>query len=216
MTAPSVSVHYLGRRDYEMVWRAMQDFVTDRDPEQPGEIWVVEHPPVFTLGTNAKPEHVLAAGEIPLVATDRGGEVTYHGPGQLVVYPLIYLPATGLAVRSLVSALEQAVVDTLTPYDIDAYPRRDAPGVYVDGKKIASIGLRIRKSWCYHGIAFNIAMDLEPFGRINPCGYAGLQITQTLDLGGPQTLTAATTEFIPHCLKRLGYHTGQISRKING
>ncbi|NNF17973.1 MAG: lipoyl(octanoyl) transferase LipB [Gammaproteobacteria bacterium] len=210
MTAPTVSVNYLGKRDYEPVWHAMQDFVTDRDPQQPGEIWVVEHPPVFTLGTNAKPEHVLAAGDIPLVATDRGGEVTYHGPGQLVVYPLVYLPATGLAVRTLVSALELAVVDTLAPYKIDAYPRRDAPGVYVDGKKIASIGLRIRKSWCYHGIAFNIAMDLEPFGRINPCGYAGLQITQTRDLGGPQTFAAATAEFIPHVLKRLGYHTQQI------
>lgn len=217
MSFTPLLIKNLGRRAYEPVWREMQRFVAQHAAAQsekktgtvqtPGEIWIVEHDPVFTLGSNGKPEHILAAGDIPVVPVDRGGQVTYHGPGQLVVYPLIYLPATSLGVRDLVTALENAVVETLAACDIDAYPRKDAPGVYVDGRKVASIGLRIKKNWCYHGLAFNIDMDLEPFSRINPCGFAGMEITQTRLLGGPSSLSEAIDQFIPHLLKCLGYDT---------
>lgn len=200
-----LSVRFLGRRDYVPVWHAMQSFVNEREPSEPGEIWVVEHDPVFTLGSNAKPEHVLAPGDIPVVPVDRGGQVTYHGPGQLVVYPLIHLSRTGLGVRDLVTALEQSVVDLLAEDDIEAYPRKDAPGVYVQQRKVASIGLRIRKNWSYHGLALNVNMNLEPFGRINPCGYAGMEITQCSSLGGPDTLEAASDRFIPHLVRNLRY-----------
>lgn len=215
MNARSILVKNLGRRAYAPVWRDMQQFVTDRHPQQSGEIWIVEHDPVFTLGSNGKPEHVLAAGDIPVVPVDRGGQVTYHGPGQLVVYPLIYLPATDLSVRGLVTALETAVVNTLTEFGISAYPRKDAPGVYVDGRKIASIGLRIKKQWSYHGLSFNINMDLEPFTRINPCGYAGLEITDTARLGGPATIAEAIAKFMPHLHKSLGYDTETSTFNIN-
>ena len=194
----------LGRVPYEPTWREMQTFTESRTPETPDEIWVLEHDPVFTLGLAGKREHVLAPGDIPVVHIDRGGQVTYHGPGQLVVYPLIDLRRRKLGPRDLVSALERATVDTLAEWDVAAYPRADAPGVYVDARKIASIGLRIRRGASYHGIAFNVAMNLEPFTRINPCGYAGLEMTQVSDLGGPADLDAVAKVFVPHFLRRVG------------
>jgi len=171
-------VKYLGRVDYEPTWREMQRITDTRDANTPDEIWLLEHPPVFTLGLNADPSHVLAAGDIPVVKIDRGGQVTYHGPGQLVVYPLIDIRRAGLGVRDLVTALERAVIAYCSSLGIEAECRKNAPGVYVSGQKIASVGLRIRRGASYHGLAFNVNMDLEPFQRINPCGYAGLQMTQ--------------------------------------
>ena len=176
-------LRWLGRVEYEPTWRAMQAFTEARTAQTPDQIWFLEHPPVFTLGMNAAREHVLAPGDIPLVQIDRGGQVTYHGPGQLVVYPLLDVRRLGVGVRQLVIALENSVIDLLAQWNIRALGRRDAPGIYVDGSKVASIGLRIRRGCSYHGLAFNVAMDLEPFGRINPCGYQGLQITDLRSLG---------------------------------
>lgn len=194
--------------DYESTWRRMQAFTQERDETTPDEIWFLEHPPVFTLGLNGKPEHVLAAGDIPLVNIDRGGQVTYHGPGQLVVYPLIDLKRRKLGVRALVEALENAVIDTLAGFGIDARSRRDAPGVYTPaGAKIAALGLRVRRGCSYHGLAFNVAMDLEPFQRINPCGYAGMQVTQVADLAGPADVATVATALKPHLLRHLRYNS---------
>lgn len=179
----SLICKWLGTVEYEPTWRAMQDFTANRDDSTRDEIWFLEHPPVFTLGMNGKPEHVIAAGDIPVVNIDRGGQVTYHGPGQLVVYPLLNLKRYKLGVRDLVMALENTVINTVASWGIKAEARRDAPGVYVDGKKLASIGLRIRRGCSYHGLAFNIAMDLSPFHRINPCGYQGLEVIDLSQLG---------------------------------
>lgn len=190
----------LGRVPYEATWRKMQFFTESRDLETRDEIWVLEHEPVFTLGLAGSREHVLAPGQIPVVHIDRGGQVTYHGPGQLVVYPLLNLRRLRLGPRDLVSALENATIDTLADWNIKAHARADAPGVYVEEMKIASIGLRIRRGSSYHGIAFNIAMDLEPFTRINPCGYKGLVMTQASDLGGPNNIETAAETFLPHLL----------------
>ncbi|MGD9387428.1 MAG: lipoyl(octanoyl) transferase LipB [Gammaproteobacteria bacterium] len=176
-------VRRLGMVDYEPTWRRMQALAESRGPEQPDEIWVLQHPPVFTLGLNGSREHLLAPGDIPVVQVDRGGQVTYHGPGQIVVYPLLDLGRSGLGVRALVCVLERAVIRCLADYGIEAAGDRNAPGVYVNGCKIASIGLRVRRNCTYHGLALNVAMDLEPFQRINPCGYQGLQVTQLADLG---------------------------------
>lgn len=178
-----LEVHFLGRRDYRDVWEKMQDFTDRRSQQTPDNFWVVEHPPVFTLGQAGKTEHLLAPGDIPIIKVDRGGQVTYHGPGQLVVYVLIDLKRHQLGVRQLVSALEHAIIGLLASHRIEATRRDDAPGVYVDGAKIASLGLKIRKGCSYHGLALNVAMDLEPFSRINPCGYEGLAVTQLRDLG---------------------------------
>jgi len=183
--AAPIIVRYLGLVDYEPTWRAMQAFTEQRDRNTPDELWLLEHPPVFTQGMNGKPEHVLAAGNIPVVNIDRGGQVTYHGPGQLVAYPLLDMRRLNLGVRELVVALENAIVTTVEQWGISAAGKRDAPGVYVAGRKLASIGLRIRRGCCYHGLALNVAMDLEPFQRINPCGFAGLAVTQVSELGGP-------------------------------
>jgi len=172
-----VSLHWLGRVDYEPTWRAMQDFTQSRDATTRDQIWFLEHPPVFTLGMNAKHEHVLAPGDIPVVQIDRGGQVTYHGPGQLVVYPLIDVRRLGLGVRQLVVALENSVIALAAEHGVQAIGRRDAPGIYVEGRKLASIGLRIRRGSSYHGMALNVAMDLEPFRRINPCGFSDLEVT---------------------------------------
>jgi lipoyl(octanoyl) transferase len=166
----------------------MQSFTDGRGPDTPDELWLVEHEPVFTLGQAGKPEHVLAAGDIPVVHVDRGGQVTYHGPGQIVAYPLLDLRRLRVGVRELVRRIEQAIIDTLAEWNIQAGRRDGAPGVYVAEAKIAALGLRVRRGCSFHGLAFNIAMDLEPFRRINPCGYAGLQVTQMLDLGGPSRL----------------------------
>ncbi len=203
MPAPPASLRWLGRVDYEPTWHAMQAWCEQRDANGPDQLWFLEHPPVFTLGMNAREEHLLAPGDIPVVQVDRGGQVTYHGPGQLVVYPLLDLGRLGLGVRALVEGIERAVVETLAEWGITASGRRDAPGVYVEGSKIASIGLRIRRSRSYHGLALNVAMDLEPFGRINPCGFAGLRMTQVRDLGGPADTRAVARALAPRLLSAL-------------
>ena len=201
-TAPLLK--WLGCVAYEPTWHAMQSFTSQRDEQTRDEIWLLEHDPVFTLGMNGKPEHVLAAGHIPVINIDRGGQVTYHGPGQLIVYPLLELRRYKLGVRDLVMALEHAVINTVAQWDIKAEARRDAPGVYVDGKKLASIGLRIRRGCCYHGVAFNVAMDLEPFDRINPCGYQGLQVTDLARLGVKTTPEQLHQNFAINLFDTLG------------
>jgi len=173
----TLSVRRLGLMDYETVWRAMQTFTDQRDENTPDEVWLVEHPPVFTQGQAGRAEHILAPGDIPVIQVDRGGQVTYHGPGQIVAYPLIDIGRLDMGVRKLVTGIEQAIIDVLQSYGVDAQLLEGAPGVYIDGVKIASLGLRIRKGKSFHGLSFNINMDLEPFQRINPCGYEGLQVT---------------------------------------
>jgi lipoyl(octanoyl) transferase len=181
----------------------MQRFTEERNASTPDEVWFLEHPPVFTLGMNASPAHLLAPGDIPVVQIDRGGQVTYHGPGQLVVYPLFDLRRNGFGVRDLVTALERAVMEYAAELGFAAECRRSAPGVYVEGKKLASVGIRIRRGASYHGIALNVNMDLEPFGRINPCGYQGLEMTQLANLGGPREMQAVVEGFRPHLLRNL-------------
>ena len=178
MQTSELLVRRLGLMDYETVWRAMQTFTDRRDESTADELWLVEHSPVFTQGQAGRAEHVLAPGDIPVIQVDRGGQVTYHGPGQIVAYPLIDIKRLQMGVRTLVTGIEQAIIGVLKSYGVDALPRADAPGVYVDGVKIASLGLRIRRGKSFHGLAFNINMDLEPFQRINPCGFAGLQVTK--------------------------------------
>ena len=178
MYQDKILVRHLGLQPYEPVSQAMHDFTDRRDDTTPDEIWLVEHLPVFTQGQAGKAEHLLMTGDIPVIQSDRGGQVTYHGPGQQVMYVLLNLKRRKLGVRELVTLLEQTVVNTLAEYDIDAHPRADAPGVYVGEMKICSLGLRIRKGCSFHGLALNINMDLAPFQRINPCGYAGMEMTQ--------------------------------------
>jgi len=202
--APAPVVKWLGRVEYEPTWRAMQAFTDRRDAATPDEIWFLEHPPVFTLGMNAKREHVLAPGDIPVVQIDRGGQVTYHGPGQLVVYPLIDLRRAQLGVRDFVTALERAVIGYVAQFGITAECRRNAPGVYVEGRKLASVGVRVRRGATYHGLALNVNLDLTPFQRINPCGYAGLEVTQLVELGAPDSVAAAAQGIEPHLIEALG------------
>ena len=178
MYQDKILVRHLGLQPYEPVSQAMHDFTDSRDDTTPDEIWLVEHLPVFTQGQAGKAEHLLMTGDIPVIQSDRGGQVTYHGPGQQVMYVLLNLKRRKLGVRELVTLLEQTVVNTLAEYGIDAHPRADAPGVYVGEMKICSLGLRIRKGCSFHGLALNINMDLTPFQRINPCGYAGMEMTQ--------------------------------------
>ena len=175
-------VRCLGLQDYQSVWQQMQDFTAQRDATTRDELWLLQHHPVFTQGQAGKAEHVLNAGDIPVLQSDRGGQVTYHGPGQLVVYFLIDVRRRGFGVRSLVDIIESALIEVLESYGIVAELRKGAPGVYVGGSKIAALGLRIRRGCSLHGLAFNIDMDLEPFSRINPCGYAGLAVTQLSEL----------------------------------
>ena len=196
----------LGRVDYLPTWQAMQRFTDLRDAQTADEIWVLEHEPVFTLGMNADPSHVLAAGDIPVVRVDRGGQVTYHGPGQLVVYPLIDLRRAGLGVRDLVTALEQAVIRCVARYGISAATRLKAPGVYVSGAKLASVGIRVRRGASYHGLALNVAMDLEPFARINPCGYEGLAMTQLAALSGPTEVSRVAADVLTELQPLLSRH----------
>ena len=193
----------LGLTDYEPTWRGMQRFTESRDADTADEIWFTEHPPVFTLGVNADRRHVLAPGDIPIVAVDRGGQVTYHGPGQLMVYPLIDLRRAGRGVRDLVSALEHSVVATLSRYDVRAESRRDAPGVYVDGRKIASVGLRIRRGASFHGMAFNVDVDVTPFSYINPCGFEDLEVTNCRLEGAAATRDELKAELTRHLLDAL-------------
>ncbi|MBX3726909.1 MAG: lipoyl(octanoyl) transferase LipB [Xanthomonadales bacterium] len=197
-------VRDLGLADYLPVWRAMQAFTDQRHGGTDDELWLVEHPPVFTLGQAGRPEHVLAPGDIPVLPVDRGGQVTYHGPGQRVAYPLIDLRRAGLGVRELVCRIEQAVIDTLSEWGIAGLRREGAPGVYVDGAKVMALGLRVRRACSFHGLAFNVAMDLEPFRRINPCGFAGLEVTQVLDLGGPGSLADVDRALVPRLAAALG------------
>ncbi len=198
-----VSVCKLGLQDYEPVWRAMQRFTDLRNASTPDEIWFCEHHPVFTLGLNAAAEHLLAPGDIPVVQIDRGGQVTYHGPGQLMIYPLIDIRRAGLGVRDLVTALEQCVVDLAAEYDIEAASRRDAPGVYVDGVKLASIGLRIRRGASFHGMALNVNVDLEPFSRINTCGFQDLDVIDLARLGADDDTGLVADRLLPHLLRHL-------------
>lgn len=179
----TVVARTLGLQEYEPLWRGMQQFTENRSAHTPDEIWYAEHPPVFTLGLNASREHLLTPGDIPVIQVDRGGQVTYHGPGQLMIYPLIDLKRARLGVRDLVTALEKSVIDLAGEFDIDAKCRRDAPGVYVEGRKIASVGLRVRRGASYHGMALNIDVELEPFSRINPCGFSDLEVSNLRALG---------------------------------
>jgi lipoyl(octanoyl) transferase len=197
-------VRDLGRRPYEPVWRAMQAFTDRRDEATADELWLVEHDPVFTLGQAGRPEHVLAAGDIPVVHVDRGGQVTYHGPGQLVLYPLLDLRRLRLGVRDYVHRLEQSVIDLLADWNIEAGRHCGAPGVYVNGAKVMALGIRVRRGCTFHGLAFNVAMDLEPFSRINPCGYAGLQVTSVADLGGPSGLDGVKPQLVEHVARQFG------------
>ncbi|HEU0152324.1 MAG TPA: lipoyl(octanoyl) transferase LipB [Arenimonas sp.] len=198
------TIRTLGRQPYEPVWRAMQRFTDARGPDTPDELWLVEHDPVFTLGQAGKPEHVLAPGDIPVLQVDRGGQVTYHGPGQLVAYPLVDLRRLGIGVRELVCRIEQAVIDVLAGYGIAAARKDGAPGIYVDGAKVMALGLRVRRGCSFHGLAFNVAMDLEPFRRINPCGYEGLEVTSVLDLGGPGDPAALAPGLVQALSRTLG------------
>ncbi len=207
--APIV-VRFLGRQDYVPLWHAMQNFTDARSEITRDEIWFTEHPPVFTMGLNASKEHLLAPGEIPVVQIDRGGQVTFHGPGQLMVYPLLDLRRIGMGVRTLVTALEQGVVDLAADYDIAAASRADAPGVYVDGAKLASVGLRIRRGCSFHGMALNVDIDLEPFSRINPCGYAELEMTDLNRLGGGSRLDTVWPQLLPHFLRHLGFEDTEV------
>ncbi|MYM63235.1 lipoyl(octanoyl) transferase LipB [Pseudomaricurvus sp. HS19] len=201
-------VRHLGMQDYRPVWRAMSNFTDQRDADTPDELWLVEHPPVFTQGQAGKPEHLLMPGDIPVVQVDRGGQVTYHGPGQLVGYPLIDLRRRGVGVRELVTQTENTIVNALAELDIQGYPKPDAPGVYVNEAKIASLGFRIRKGCSYHGLSLNVTMDLQAFLRINPCGYQGLQMVRTADLSSDPR-AASVTEMEPviarHFAGLLGY-----------
>jgi lipoyl(octanoyl) transferase len=191
-------------QSYAPVWRAMQAFTDTRTPETPDELWVVEHEPVFTLGQAGKWEHVLMPGIIPVIPVDRGGQVTYHGPGQIVAYPLLDLRRLGLGVREFVNRIEQAVIDTLAEWNIIAARKPGAPGVYVGGAKIAALGIRVRRGCTFHGLAFNVNMDLEPFHRINPCGFQGLAVTQMLDLGGPAALADVESVLVTELARQFG------------
>lgn len=189
-------VKNLGLQPYAAVFGDMQRFTDARTSESDDEIWVLQHLPVYTLGQAGDPAHILSAGDIPVVQSDRGGQVTYHGPGQLIVYPLIDLRRYKLGVRSLVELLENVVILLLQEYNIVASSRRDAPGVYVDNRKIAALGLRIRRSCSFHGLSLNIAMDLEPFSRINPCGYTGLEVTQISDIANVADIESVSDRLV--------------------
>lgn len=196
-------IKHLGRVEYAPVFAEMQAFTAKRTADTPDELWIVEHEPVYTLGQAGKPEHILRDVGIPLVQIDRGGQVTYHGPGQLVIYLLLDLARLKIKVRELVTAIEQAVIDLLAPYGVTAERRDGAPGVYVGEAKIAALGLRIRNGCSYHGVSLNIDMDLSPFNAINPCGYAGLKVIQTKDLNIPLTVHAAGEQLSQHLLQQL-------------
>ncbi len=204
MTFP-LNVRRLGRVPYESTWKAMSAFTDNRTDDTVDELWLLEHDPVFTLGQAGKEEHVLAAGDIPVVRVDRGGQVTYHGPGQIVAYPMIDLRRVGVGVRELVCRIEQAIIDTLGEWNIGAERQEGAPGVYVAGAKVAALGLRIRRGCSFHGLAFNVDMDLAPYHRINPCGYKGLEVTQVLDLGGPSRLVDVEDVLVQEFCKQFGF-----------
>jgi lipoyl(octanoyl) transferase len=196
-------VRDLGRQPFMRVWPAMERFTDARSDDAVDELWLVEHDPVFTLGQAGKPEHVLAAGDIPVVQTNRGGQVTYHGPGQIVAYPLVDLRRIGIGVREFVHRIEQAMIDTMATWQVQAVRKEGAPGVYVKGEKIGALGLRVRRGCTFHGLAFNIDMKLEPFLRINPCGYHGLQVTSLLNCGGSGDMNVVKSELVKQMAKQL-------------
>lgn len=203
MPPPVVIRRLPGLTDYATAVAAMQRFTNERQPDTADEIWLLEHPPVYTLGLNTNPAHLIGTGAIPVVQTDRGGQVTYHGPGQLIVYVLVDLARAKLGIRSVITALETAVVELAASYGITAVPRSDAPGVYVNGAKLASVGLRIRRGATYHGLALNVAMDLTPFRGINPCGHAGLAVTSLEELGASINLSVTAEELLARLLREL-------------
>jgi lipoyl(octanoyl) transferase len=201
----SIVIKHLGRTEFEITWRAMQDFTSVRDHQTPDQLWITEHPPVYTLGLNRKDVRMPSRADIPVVNTDRGGKITYHGPGQIVIYVLIDLQRKGINVRQLVSALENSVVSLLSEFNVDSSARADAPGVYVQDKKIASVGLRLKNQCCYHGLSLNMNMDLSPFNAIDPCGYQGLEVTQLKDLGLVLPQTEIETKLLKYLTKSLNY-----------
>jgi lipoyl(octanoyl) transferase len=196
-------VRQLGRQRYMPIWQKMQDFTDTRDENTPDEIWLVEHESVFTQGQAGKDEHLLAPGDIEVIKVDRGGQVTYHGPGQQMMYVLFNLRRLKIGVRELVTWLEECIIESLAEYNIEAYAKADAPGVYGNASKIASLGLRVRRGCSFHGLALNVNMDLSPFLRINPCGYAGMNMVQTKELEGPQNLQSAGEGLVKHMIKKL-------------
>ena len=205
MQHPSIHIKALGMVDYEPTWRAMQQFTAERTADTLDEIWLLQHPPTYTQGQAGKPEHLLNPTSIPVVKIDRGGQITYHGPGQIVAYLLLDLHRWKINVRELVRLMEQAVVDLLAEYGVKAEGREDAPGVYVGDAKIAALGLKIKKGCSYHGLSFNVDMDLSPFDNINPCGYEGLRVTQCVQLGITiplEELQAELTQNLVHGLQR--------------
>ncbi|MCF6437086.1 MULTISPECIES: lipoyl(octanoyl) transferase LipB [Pseudoalteromonas] len=203
MSQHTVIVRQLGRRSYEPIWQKMQSFTDERNDDSADEIWLVEHQPVFTQGQAGKDEHLLAPGDIPVIKVDRGGQVTYHGPGQQMMYVLFNLRRLKIGVRELVTWLEECIIDFLAEHDINAYAKADAPGVYVGESKIASLGLRVRRGCSFHGLALNVNMDMSPFLRINPCGYAGMNMVQTSELNGPDSMVEVGNGLVKHMLKRL-------------
>lgn len=205
MPIPAPKVRDLGRTLYEPVWQDMKTFTDQRDDSTPDELWLTEHEPVYTQGLNGRKEHILFAGDIPVVQIDRGGQVTYHGPGQLVMYCLLDLQRLGIGIRTLVSEIENSIIDLLASYDIQAYADAKAPGVYIDGAKIAALGLRIRKGRCYHGLSFNLDMDLSPFSGINPCGFEGLAVTQLKDHVSDFSTQHITQQLCDIFIERMAY-----------
>jgi len=194
----SLIVRELGLQPYEQVWQEMQLFTDQRSETTADELWLLQHSPVYTLGKNGRPDHILDAKDIPVIKSDRGGQVTYHGPGQVIVYTLLDLNRSHIGVRELVTRIENSVIKLLEDYDIRATARKDAPGVYVDGRKIAALGLRVRKGRSFHGVALNVDMDLEPFSRINPCGYQGLEVTQLSELTDVADFNAVEKRLLSH------------------
>ena len=210
----ALTIRLLGRQDYQPVWQAMHDFTDTRTDETTDEVWIVEHNPVFTQGQAGKAEHLLETGDIPVVQSDRGGQVTYHGPGQLVVYFLLNLRRKDMGVRELVTHIETIIINTLQQYAINSAAKPDAPGVYVDGKKIASLGLRIRRGCSFHGLALNVNMDLSPFLRINPCGYQGMEMVQVSQLGGPQDIDKVAQDLLQQLTSQLDYQTVEHTTRV--
>jgi len=209
-TTQAVNIRWLNISDYQTIWEAMRQFTDQRDAATTDEIWLLEHHPVFTQGQNGKSEHLLNAHHIPVVQSDRGGQITYHGPGQLIIYTLIDLKRKKWHIRDLITRLEQAIIDMLAAHHLPAYADPKAPGVYISEQKIASIGLRIRRGASYHGIAFNVSMDLSPFSHIHPCGFSNLKMTQFSNWGGTSDVTAVGHELITYLMKGLGYGTKNI------
>ncbi len=200
-----IIIRQLGLVEYEPTWRKMQKFTDQRNADTADELWLLEHPPVFTQGMNGKPEHLLKPGTIPVIKIDRGGQVTYHGPGQLIVYLLIDIKRLGLGIRAMVERIEAAIIRLLADDTIEAHGRRDAPGVYVEEAKIAALGLRVRRGCTFHGLALNVNMDLSPFQQINPCGYAGMQVTQLADQGGADNVDKVARKLSNYLTEALNY-----------